>query len=1846
MTKLYPSKGLLLLWKHRLLIVPFLFSLLFSTQTYGQGYVNYSRVFTSANADAIVGLINDDAGNAFLQASFNSVPTTFQPTIPGIPNPTGNKQMLFKLSSSGGIVWSRYLTSPTGQPMAISKMAYDNGKLYCITSTTITNLATTDGSTFNGGSSDALFIVMDANTGAIQTLSYLGGSGADQSGMDIVAENGFAYIVYSTNSADVPVTTGPAFDLQFDHIISKLRPDGSVVYSTYTGRSTSLGAAAALVSLAVHNGVVAFATSITANNSFPITTGPAYDPANLNDWAVVKLNADGSTAYRRIIGGVNTEESNMNVRIYNGEIFLAGTTSSTNYPVTDGTSTSGSTRYHVVTKFNNAGSIVFSTVAAGLNTTDAVVSPIKFNSGSIWVHGSNMAMSPVVNVTDGSTGGSYLIRMNPANGQSVFATRYAGNRSLAATGLGFDVMDGRAVCMTSTLNITTNITTDGTTRASNFGNYLAVFSPEGKLTYGTYRLTGAGTNGQQTFLVASGNRIHTAGLNTTSTTVHMPVTEPILGTPSGTEVQVVSFVLCPPLPTQNDISPLSQTICGGGFTEALTGNKVSIPSSDMPMLTRGVNIPQPEINARYQWQTATAASGPWTNIAGAAGSLKDYSPPSLAETRYYRRLVLPAAGCGETPISTSAVAEVIVGANNSPVITSSAYTTCAGTAVNIEATVTGGAAPYTHAWDNGISSTTNTATVTPSANSVYTLTVTDNNGCQQKGQVVVNAYAANAGPDAVVCAGKPVRLGAAPPAGVAGVVYAWTPATGLSDATIAQPLATPVANQTYSLEMTIPVSGGGTCTTTDAVNVTVVAGPATANFAGNDVALCTTGTAALGTAAEAGFTYTWSPGNYLNATNASTATYNPGGAAATPNPITYTLTAASGGCSFTDDVTVYQLNVDAGDDRICGPRTIGAGDPLPNVTGKTFLWEVVSGPGTITGATNTATTTVSESLGSTTVYRLTMTYLGTSCTDVVSVPVCGDAGACSLDSIEVIADHGCPSTAFGAVTLRAAPSTLSENDWTYTWSASPAGGISSTTGAIITLTDNIERDVTVTVASKNNPNSRCSKTIHVNGAGWSLPVFTAQDHTICVATPVNIGAAAVAGYSYKWSSVATGDIYASNPSVSPAMTTNYVVVVKEDASGCTVRDTATVKVAAVVADPGSDWVTCSNAVVQLGSPARPGYTYSWTPAVASYQGGTDNSSAQPKVLVAISQDFTLRATDTESGCFKDSTVHIIVDNSPTITDLRDTAICRGASTPIGKAMNGNVTFAWSPATGLSSTTVAQPIANPTSTQVYTLVVTYYDEFNTPTCTKNGTVTVTVRGPEITMTDATVCTSGALYNLGTNASVSGAVTTYAWSPALGVTNGNTLNATVVANPTTSNQYTLIVRDADGCADTATTTLTASTTPPNAGSATSVCAGTSVTLGDAGNVGTCTWTVTPTPSAGSFPVTNGPNPVFTPTVADAAAAADITVGTNYTFTCSQDIGGCINTSTVTINVRAFSLPSIPVQTVCTNASTTIGVAPAANVSYSWSPTTNVSDPAAATTTVSNITSTSVYTLTAVHDNGCVLTTDAVIGVNPTPAPTVTVADVRTPLGTPAPAFSPQITPAAGTYTYSWTPANKVTDPYISNTIPTENKLGIYNYSLSITDGNGCTSIASALLRVENIDNTLPVTLSSFTATAKGCGVNLNWKVESASNFSHFIVERSVAGGAFIAVKKVWYEYNRINYSFQDAEPGSGKWSYRLKLVDIDGRFTYSNIVIADVKCAATSSLKIYPNPASSILYINSSKPVKTVTVYSLTGNLLLRKDYAQSATGVVQLPVGNLITGIYLVQVTAQDGTSQPARLVKD
>lgn len=1643
------ASGVARAYLQKILFLVILFSFSYY-QSNAQAYISSGRAIGATGNDQVSEMIADNGYSYILHGSTGN---NFPVTLGGAGIGAGAKSRLTKLDQDGNIVWSRYLPhSATGTGAATyTKMVLQNGIIHLLGSTTATDVAVTNSSSAQGGTSDILYTKVDAASANILHTGYLGGNGAEASGLDIAADNNYVYLTFTTESSNIPVTSGPAYAGGFDHAIMKLNASGSIEYATYTGRTSNTSSYTDKVSLKTENGEVWLGLVLDQTHNF-ITTDASVGIGGV-DFGIVRLNASGNIVLSTIYGGSGDEDYPA-IQVKNAELYITGFTTSANYPVTDGTVKTSLAKGHIITKFNSGNTRSYSSYLASIGTASDLPQ-IEVENGAVYlVVSSHGGLN--ITTTDGSSGGTYLIKLNASNGTRQFATAFGGTRSFASTinSTKLVVENGFIYTISPALNAGNfTSTTDGSTRRGHTGVLITRHSTAGQLQLASWMST-VSTAGTYPFsLDVSNGKLFISGASTTG---NFPVTMPNVGTMNSADLVWNAIEFCPPFPTDNVISPLTQNICREGFTQPFTGNNVVYASESMPTLyLSGVATPQNEIRARYQWQVSDNAGGPWTNIPG-LGTQKDYSPPSATITKYYRRFVLAPIGCTPELISTSDVASVIVTADNSPTINAGIFNTCVGTPVNINVTVNGGTTPYTYAWDNGIASTTDAATVTPTGNSVYTVTVTDAIGCKQVGQVIVNAYAADAGPaTASVCAGQPVRIGVPPPAGLANVIYAWSPATGLDNATIAQPMASPAVNTVYTLDMTIPITGGGTCTTTDNVTVNIVAAPS-ANFAGPDKVICKGGTTTLGTPSEPGFTYTWTPGNYLTSTSASSVTFSAGSDFPNPNSFVYTLTATGSGCTFTDKVKVSALLADAGKDY-CGPRTVGVPDPMPGVTGKTFLWEVVSGSGTITGATNTPTTTVSASTGGPTVYRLTVSLDGTNCTDEVSVGECSPGVGCPSTDIEVISAHGCPNAALNSVTLNGLPFNLSETEWTYSWTSSTGAGISATTGKTITLTDNIEKDITLTISLKDNPLIACTKTIHVNDPSWSAPVFPVTDKAICPGETVAIGLASVPGYSYSWSSVNPGDDNISNPSVTPLSTTNYRIIVTDIVSGCSLTDTVIVKVKSLVKDPGPDWLVCSNSLVTLGTPALPGYTYSWSPAVASYQDGTNNQSAEPKVLIAASQDFTLTVTDTETGCTSDSTVHITIDASSSLPAMSDTTICFGGSAKIGNQELKGASYSWSPATGLSSATVAQPIASPTVTTAYTLTATFYDATGSPTCVKTGTVTVTVNNPSITMSDDAACPSGALYDLSTGVTVTGA-TTYAWSPALKINNPTLLNATVKANPSLPTQFTLTATDAIGCKASASKIISPTNPPPIVGSNGYVCLGSSLTLGNSANTGALdwTWTVDPVGSLdGTLSSYNDPVTIYTPSAAD--------LGKTFTFTLTQNIGGCINSNSVKIAVKGIILPAIPVQTVCENSSINIGVPPVANVQYQWSPVTNLSSPNSASTLVNNITGTTKYTLLATDALGCMAKTEAIVGVNPVAAPDITIPDLIVSLGSDGTPFAPVINPDGAGYTYTWTPPATLDDPYIVNAKANPGAIGTTSYTLTVVDDKGCTSVGQAKLSV---------------------------------------------------------------------------------------------------------------------------------------------------------------------------------------
>ncbi len=115
-------------------------------------------------------------------------------------------------------------------------------------------------------------------------------------------------------------------------------------------------------------------------------------------------------------------------------------------------------------------------------------------------------------------------------------------------------------------------------------------------------------------------------------------------------------------------------------------------------------------------------------------------------------------------------------------------------------------------------------------------------------------------------------------------------------------------------------------------------------------------------------------------------------------------------------------------------------------------------------------------------------------------------------------------------------------------------------------------------------------------------------------------------------------------------------------------------------------------------------------------------------------------------------------------------------------------------------------------------------------------------------------------------------------------------------------------------------------------------------------------------------------------------------------------------------------------------------------------------------------------------------------------------------------------------------------------------------------------------------LPVTFRSFTVVKRDADAQLNWSVENQdANTSHYIVERSVNGLEFTSLKNITANFSlgtRASYQFKDmnvtalSEPIA---YYRVKQVDKDGRFVYTNIL--KIKLNNQRESQLYPNPASN-------------------------------------------------------------------
>lgn len=199
-----------------------------------------------------------------------------------------------------------------------------------------------------------------------------------------------------------------------------------------------------------------------------------------------------------------------------------------------------------------------------------------------------------------------------------------------------------------------------------------------------------------------------------------------------------------------------------------------------------------------------------------------------------------------------------------------------------------------------------------------------------------------------------------------------------------------------------------------------------------------------------------------------------------------------------------------------------------------------------------------------------------------------------------------------------------------------------------------------------------------------------------------------------------------------------------------------------------------------------------------------------------------------------------------------------------------------------------------------------------------------------------------------------------------------------------------------------------------------------------------------------------------------------------------------------------------------------------------------------------------------------------------------------------------------------------------------LGPYFYTGGSGNGFGFTSYTAPT-------NPLPLTFLSFTGQPQGNAVTLHWQTANAVNVDHFDIERSANAGVFqdlTSVAATTNNSNTQNYQALDPSPVTGTNDYRLKEVDVDGQFQYSNIVrVTFGAAAATEKLSLFPNPASNSITIDITLPAATrsvITIYNSSGQPVVQQQAElPQGTSSFTCPIGALAAGQYFVKVQGPD-----------
>ncbi len=708
-----------------------------------------------------------------------------------------------------------------------------------------------------------------------------------------------------------------------------------------------------------------------------------------------------------------------------------------------------------------------------------------------------------------------------------------------------------------------------------------------------------------------------------------------------------------------------------------------------------------------------------------------------------------------------------------------------------------------------------------------------------------------------------------------------------------------------------------------------------------------------------------------------------------------------------------------------------------------------------------------------------------------------------------------------STTLTVSGADSSNNQGTYLWS-------NGSTNSSITVSPTTTTTYSVSGTTIGGCTGSTLDTIIVN----PLPVITitASQNPVCATGGVTLTASGAS--TYLWN---TGDI-TSSIFVVPNGTTVYSVI-GTNALGCSNNaiDTIVVNPFPILTISSSGNLICAGNSVTLT--ASGGSNYSWS----------DGETTSSIIVSPLNTTIYYLIGSSPFGCVGITFDTIVVNTTATLNiSPSASTINAGGSTTL-TASGGVSGYTWAPSTGLSATSGASVIANPTSTTTYTVSST-----NSSGCISTQTVIVTVNtGPIFINPPITTICSGNSVTL----TASGGKN-YIW-------NTGHAGATLTISPTVTTTYTVTGKvGVSPYSQTVVVNVNPTPTVNISPTSATICNGSSTTL-TAGGADSYSWS----PATG-----------LNSTTTNIVTANPIS-NTNYTVTGTTN-AGCSATQTVKVTVNA--LPKVKTNdrdSVCSGNFIAINASGALTYVWSNGATTN--------TIEVSPTSNTIYTVIGTNANGCNGTAGDTITVNPTPIVTITSSSPTICKG-----ISNAVLTASGANTYKWS-TGSTNDTIIVSPNAT------HTYNLTGSGIGGCKASSSYSVIVNNcLPGSTCITPINIPAEGSACinnqelQGNTKWYSFTASGkYLNLLVSSFNTDSSSGTISKA-YLYSSCNGMPMDSASPSNTDSSTVTITD-------TNIIIGNTYLIKLShTLNSCTNCNSNTVVFNVCPTVLTVYTHQPT------------------------------------------------